>query len=222
MAESIGQTIRKKRKELRITIDGLGQMVGAHAQTIQKIESDVIVQSRYFAPICQALGLDPAIIPLPGSGRGQRTGNPGPNNGAQNSLMQQRIFQAPHHDPRAVGLPVFVSIYADDVCVFTADPVDRQPPPLSQTDGAYSFIVAHECTHHMFKPGDLALVNPHAVAREGDDVVLREKSQGGNFVLAELAKLEGSRWVVLLNGKSHKFEKNKFPIIHRVIGKYSR
>jgi DNA-binding XRE family transcriptional regulator len=233
MTDTIGHRIRTRRKEMRITVDGLGKMVGAHAQTIQKIENNKITQSRYLIPICKALGLDPEAIPRPDSGRGKRSGvrehslvhelshfghfnggSQAPGSGGYSRRLDLDVVIRVH-------LPVFSTNYD---AVLSEDPVEQKVTPYATVAHAYGLRVATDEMAPAFKAGDTALIDPNQTARPGDDVVLREKSVGGKVVLCELKSADAAaHYTVHLHGKpSRKVEKKIYPIIHRVVGKYSR
>lgn len=220
--ETIGQKIRKRRKEMRITADGLGEMVGAHAQTINKIEQDEIQQSRYLIPICNVLGIDPSLLPPIVAGRGKRTGK------QVERRDEDSISPATMRAPRAFlsysQFPIFNST-ADKNAMISSSPIDfmQRPVPLSNVTESYGVMIGTDAHAPAFKVGDIALIHPHLVARPGDDVLLRERKDGGKIVLAELTSVTATHYAVKEHKKtSRRISKKEFPICHRVIGKYSR
>ncbi|WP_277668812.1 helix-turn-helix domain-containing protein [Caproiciproducens galactitolivorans] len=64
MIRTIGDNIRRKRKEKGLTLDDLGKQVGVNRQTIQRYESGVIsnIPSDKIEKMASALGCSPSDL----------------------------------------------------------------------------------------------------------------------------------------------------------------
>lgn len=112
--------------------------------------------------------------------------------------------------------------------IVTFEPVDyvKRPTILQNVRGGYGIIIVGESMVPAYRPGDMALVNPHLPAARDSDVILYHTPPDGGEAEAMV------KWLVAFNDrewtleqyrppKQFKESRVEWPICHRVVGKYN-
>jgi len=210
-----GQTIRRRRKELRLSQQALGAAVGAHPQTIDKIERGQIKFSRYLFPIADRLGIlheltlgghHPALPTVP----------------ADASATEPPPLVGPR------DVPVFGSIESGRDMHLSGAPISYtlRPLPLATVKEAYAVLVSTEAMHPVYEVGDTILLHPHLPPEAGKDVLLRLKHNDGELAaIGRLERITDSNWIVRQWNRGNRtvsYDRGRWPRCHRIIGKYNR
>lgn len=216
-----GQKIHAKRKELGLEQSVLAADVGTHQQTIDKIERGIIKKSSYLPRIAARLGmdlkeLDPDL---------ERVVN-------QNSSYALDAERVPQNNLSRMDadLPIYAAAEGGEVTVIvTVEPIDwrHRGTPLASVRGGYGLIVTGESMVPTYRPSQIVLVNPHLSPRPEDGVIL----YGGEVVgevratIKEYVGQTATEWVLRRyqpEAKTFRLKKTEWPIVHVVVGTYSR
>lgn len=213
MSDSPATLIRTARKARDLSQAELGRRVGAPQQTIEKIEKGTIRHSRLFPKLAVELGL-PLERLLPEVARD----NP------QKSPLSELVG--------ARDLPVHAATMGGPgEMIVSTDPVDwvLRPDPLRNVTKGYGVIVVGESMVPEFRPGDIALVNPHLPPMRGEVFIFYSAREGDmHSTIKHLVKWTEKAWIVQQwnppkGGRAEfQLERKVWPTMHRVVGKYSR
>ena len=213
----IGQKIRRRREELRLSQADLGRQVGVSQATIDKIEAGHTARSRYLPLIAVKLGLaledlDPALAGLGGPATASLI--PGAN------LIGERDF------------PIYASAEGGlGQIILSSDAVDvmPRPAPLSHVKGAYGLYITGESMVPEFEPGDIAMVNPHLpLVADVTCIFYGEREGAARATIKRLIRQTADVWHVKQwnppEGMKPQFTlpKAEWAVCHRVLGKFSR
>jgi transcriptional regulator with XRE-family HTH domain len=195
----------------------LGRRVNTSKQTIEKIETGLTRQSSLLPEVARELGvtLDAIMKPFAGKpGAGAEAAEPAPSRAAG--------FAAPSQ-----GIPVFgCALGAGGALVVTFEPIDylRRPGPLMHVQGAYALLADGSAMVPAIEPGDLALLNPRLFPRRGMNALfLQEGEEAATAVLKRYEGQTDRHWKVFQwqPSKQMTLEKEAWPRVHAVVGKYS-
>lgn len=205
----LGENVRRLRTERGFSQAKLAKMIGAKSQnTIVAIEAGG--RTTHVPALARALKV--SIHDLD------------PDTSAQESFIID--------DPGLIGakdLPLYASVDAGEgALVVSSDPVDRigRPAPLAHVRGGYGVIVAGESMSPLYRPGEVALVNPHLPPRVEDACIFR-KEENGEFhaTIKEYCGQTKDLWKVKRYQPTEiefTLKKRDWPDCHVVIGKYTR
>ena len=209
-----------RRQAVGWSQERLAGLAGTTQQTIDRIERGLFKRTPSALPkIAHALGvnlydLDPSLgqgVPRASGGR----------------VDDRTEFGLPNHGPR--DLPVYAAAEGGQgTVIVTTEAVDwvRRPAPLATAKGGYAILVVGESMVPRYRPGDTLLVNPHIPARREDGVVLYAGEVSGDVraTVKEFVRSTEKHWVVrrYLPETEIKLLKTEWPIIHVVVGAYSR
>lgn len=204
----IGRKIRTRREQLGWSQQELADKVGIRQQSLYAIEKNRTQKSRYLPKIAHVLGLDLVDLDI----------SLGPSVEARTS-----------HPLFGEGnLPIFGTVEGGSgVLILSSDPIDTivRPAPLANVRSSYGVIVTNESMIPVFRPGDIALVNPHLPPHPNEEVVLQCERHGSRFGMIKTFVRSSSHAYHLRQWnprrdftRSHK----EWPSCHLVIGKYSR
>src|SRR5262245_37249342 len=181
----IGRMIRAKRLQLNMSQTELADQIGAHEQTIHKIESGIIKYSRYFDQIGRILSLD--LI--------DKWSHDNANGSVAPSSVR-RLGDLPVHgampyerDHRMILLtPVAASATARLQC-------------LQNVTGAYAFPIVNNLMAPAYEIGDEVQVNPLLPPEPGRDLVFysKPKTAGGEqgVCVARVVAVTAKSWSVM-------------------------
>jgi len=216
----IGQKIRRRREELRLSQADLGRQVGVSQATIDKIEAGHTARSRYLPMIAVKLGLpleeiDPGLAALNASG-----GLTGPVLPKMEIPVGDRDF--PIH-ASAEGGQGQIILSSDPVYVMP------RPAPLTHVKGAYGLYITGESMVPEFEPGDIAMVNPHLpIVADVTCIFYAEREGSTRATIKRLVRQTPDQWHVKQwnppEGMKPQFTlaRAEWTVCHRVLGKFSR
>lgn len=103
----------------------------------------------------------------------------------------------------------------------------RWPSILAGVRGAYGIRVDGESMVPAFRPGDFALVHPHALPESETDVILFDhdpKTGDAEALIKRLIGVTEKVWKLEQYNPAKKFTADRadWPICHRVVGRYDR
>lgn len=103
----------------------------------------------------------------------------------------------------------------------------RWPSILAGVVGAYGIRVDGESMVPAFRPGDFALVHPHALPEAETDVILFDhdpKTGDAEALIKRLVGVTEKVWKLEQYNPAKKFNTDRadWPICHRVVGRYDR
>lgn len=234
---AVARVIRMRREEMRLGQRELAELVGAHAQTMNKIERGEIEYSRFFPKLEVALQLP------------------------QGSLTQHTVVQPKGHldiqmSRRYRGVSTHETLdgrftqvnngFVEDLPLFSSEVINfdehvmalsaaaisltARPSILADAKDAYAVLVSTFSMIPAYEPGDTIYVSPDLPALDHKDVLLRRAGDspgGADVILCRLMEITATHWVVREYGTSHKPRDRKvlrkaFPLCHRVICTFSR
>lgn len=248
--KEIGQTIAKRRKELGWSQKELGDKIGAHNQTIVKIERGEIRFSKFLFSIETSLGLPQgSLTGAAGESftqfahlRARASNLPTPPAFTHHAAPLASITAGSSFEPAQVArdlvhsLAVYGTALRGTKMVIQPQAIDFtfRPKPLESVRDAYALLWIGESMAPVFEPGDTLLINPHMPSFAGNDVLLRtkDKDKDDATTVCILGRLMGTTEQAYTireyhgcgKGKHHprRIDRKDYPICHRVVGKYSR
>jgi phage repressor protein C with HTH and peptisase S24 domain len=212
----MGQKIRRRREELRLSQADLGREVGVSPATIDKIESGHTARSRYLPMIAVKLGvpleeLDTQLAALGGAATQFLPAV---------DLVGERDF------------PIYASAEGGQgQIIVSTDAVDfmPRPAPLAHVKGAYGLYITGESMVPEFEPGDVAMVNPYLpLVADVTCVFYGERDGAPRATIKRLMRQSADAWHVKQWNPPEKMKaeftlaKSEWPVCHRTLGKYSR
>lgn len=111
--------------------------------------------------------------------------------------------------------------------VITFDAIDwvKRPSVLDNVKGGYAIYIVGESMVPAFRPGDMALINPHLPPQIETDVVLYHVPPDGDAecIIKRLVGYNDRDWKLEQYNPAEKFTeaRDSWPVCHRVVGKYS-
>jgi len=199
--------IKQRRKQLGLSQRQLAEIVGSHAQTVDKIERGHITFSRYLDQIEQHLG----IKPKPAEARD----------------AEQGIDKIPIYGTSAATMRAAMMLQDQTEAAHAVLP----PACLRGKRSAYGGLVSSNAMAPVFQTGDSFFCDPHLAPAPGKFVLLRQKPpwQRGEVMLCQLLGFDEWWWrVVLFNsgGKDKRPREQRmtlsradYPICHRIVAK---
>lgn len=112
--------------------------------------------------------------------------------------------------------------------IVTFDPIDwvKRPVVLERVKGAYGILVVSTSMWPMYRPNDIALINPHLAPTADTEVVLYHTPPNGESeaMIKTLVGSSSREWKLRQYNPMQDFEADRvdWPICHRVVGKYDR
>lgn len=225
--ETFGNLVKERREALGLSQEDLAAAANTSQGTIDKIENNRSLRSRFLPAVFTALGLPLDLLSQ--------------NSPAEIHFKKQAASQA--NQPilskaelvKDNDLPIFASARGgliEDSMIVTSEPIDhvKRPSPLSSVRGAYGVYVIGDSMSPVYEQGDLLLVNPHVPPRPGDDVILCSANGNGEHyaIVKRLIKSTSEEWHLRQfnppAGQEGEFflDKYDWPISHLVVGSYKR
>jgi len=219
----VGELVRKRRKELGFSQPNLARLVGAHVQTLNKIEAGEIKFSKYFYRLETVLGI--SIVPK-----------------AQGNNPQAEVFKrlaAAYRDLPLYGAMQMErshKLFANGAFLFTEEPIDmiERPEWLRYNKQAYALKITNDAMSPRFNAGERVVVDPLLEPKPNTDVVLRTniiagdlqtqpragKTHGGTVV--HLIEVTKANWLVQQHnhrkGVCFSLLRKHWPVCHRIVG----
>ena len=138
-------------------------------------------------------------------------------------VIQGSTLVSPHRD-----LPVYAAAMGGNGHqVITFDAIDwvKRPAVLDNVKGGYAIYIVGDSMVPAFRPGDLALINPHLPAQRDTDVVLFHvpPHDEAECIIKRLIGFNDRDWKLEQYNPYKEFPepRESWPICHRVVGKYS-
>lgn len=229
--------IRAQREKLGLSQARVAELAGTSQQTVDRIERGETQASRFIPEIRRALGLQTiasddemrsAITRLQELHKtpvGPRRRDVWTDE--QQFRLAGNLGQADATEFPPEHLPVYRVGLFDAEHSIGGEPVDfiRRPGPLMNVRDAYGVIVFSDEMAPLFRPGDVALVNPNIPPRRDNEVILRGKREWGEAtVIRTLDGATPEAWLTLARDH-HQIEelpRSEWPLCQVIVGKYSR
>lgn len=125
-------------------------------------------------------------------------------------------------------MPIYAAAQGGDGHVIvTFDAVDyvKRPAELENVRGGYGLLIVSDSMVPAFRPGDMALVNPHLPPAKEKNVILYHTPPHGGDIEAIVKQLNGwndREWFLQQWNPMQEFAefRQEWPICHRVVGRY--
>jgi phage repressor protein C with HTH and peptisase S24 domain len=205
------------RKAKRLSQNELAAAAKVSQQLVASIETGMTRTTKYLVRFASVLDVPPSRLdPEWTSVEEERLAG-----GLPGSTVSAR------HD-----LPIHASADAGNgFLTITSDPVDwlPRPPLIAQVRNSYGLYVTGESMVPEFEPGDIALVNPHLPVVADTTCIFYQALEGEvRASIKRLRRKAGDSWYLRQwnppAGMKADFtlSRKEWPIVHRVVGKYSR
>lgn len=195
MTEEVKDIVRRRRIEFGLSQLKLGQLIGSHGQTINKIEKGEVKWSRYFERLERQLQLPPGTLTTKS-----------PKNG---SVPEPKILQIPHHYssnpgpsmlPVAADLPVYRTIM-ENGDTFLSEQPDRfeyRPAELRNVRDSYAIIITDGAFVPFYERRSIIFVDAWMPVAPHRDCVLCEKEphKGGRILIARLIDVADDVYII--------------------------
>ncbi|MCX5570593.1 S24 family peptidase [Kaistia nematophila] len=112
--------------------------------------------------------------------------------------------------------------------IVTFDPIDwvKRPVILERVKGAYGILVVNTSMSPLYRPNDIALINPHLAPTPDTEVVLYHMPPNGESeaMIKTLVSSAAKEWRLRQYNPAQDFSVDRvdWPVCHRVVGKYDR
>lgn len=214
---SIGERVRARRQALDKSQEWLAERARTSQATIDKIEHNRSLRSKFLPAVFAALGLplDELVTDMAPM-----------NMEGLDGQSQKEPLLVPASSKK--DLPVFSSAEGGPGgIIFSPEPIDyvSRPEPLANVKAGYAMYVVGESMSPAFEQGDLLLINPHLPFRPGYDVLIYRVDHGQNeAVVKRLRKATAEQWQLeqFNPAKTLTLPRGLWPICHVIVGKYSR
>lgn len=210
------EKIRRKREELGYSQEYVAQKVGMKQQSYDAVEAGRTIKSRFLPEILTTLGL-PLTELSPSLAVSNDTKFTSGRGGLGSAVLSEDLL----------SLPVYASAEGGQgILIINQSPIDTvpRPEPLATVRGAYAVLITGDSMVPRYRPGDLALVNPHLPPRREDGVILYSEERD-KAAIKEFVRQEGSLWRLkryLPKQAEFTLSRKEWPVCHVVVGSYSR
>lgn len=207
----VGAAIREAREARKWTQEYLARMCDTDQSTVGRTELGQFKRLTVtIYRMIEVLGIRP----------------PGADPRGLDIVVQSRQPTLP--EPPSAEMDVFGTAEGGaGALILTADAVDtvQRPPSLANVRGAYGVLITGTSMVPAFKPGEVALVNPHLPPRADDDVVLQRDDNGTRYgIIKTFVRELPDEWKLMQWNPKKMLARSKqeWPQCHVVVGKYSR
>lgn len=208
---SLAKKIRAERLLRGWSQADLGQRIGITQAAIKKIETGQTAQSKHLPRIALELGINLTDYL-------SRVADP---------TSTPTIFERGGRD-----LPIYAAAMGGrGEIIRSIEPVDwvGRPMPLANVREAYGIYVVGDSMAPEFRPGEIALVNPHLPTVGGEVYIFFCQEDGQDVAtIAELRRATGDKWLIHKHNPETgqkvetELSRQKWNRAHRVVGKLSR
>lgn len=187
----------------------LGKKSGCSQQLIAALESGATRSTKFLPRIAAALDVSPGQLDPDYAQLGASPTPPTP-------LMGGRDF------------PVHTAVEGGKgQVIISTDPIDyMERPAVANSRGAYGLYVVGESMVPEYRPGDIALVDPHLpiVPDEAYIFYSQDKAEETRATIKHLRRSSSAAWLLRQWNplKDFSLPRKEWPVCHRVVGKYSR
>jgi DNA-binding XRE family transcriptional regulator len=206
------QKIRAARLAKGWSQDFLAKQIGVSQPAIVNIERGWTVRSKFLSRIAKVLELDLTDL---------------------DEGLAELVFAPEGRNLRAdVNFPVHASHdHGPNGLIVEAKPTDYmpRPAPLAHVKGAYGVFVTGTSMEPEFRPGEIALVNPHLPINPGEAYIFYAEEPGfSRATIKWLRRETEDRWLVTQHnpppgtGRDLSLARSEWRWAHRLIGKYGR
>lgn len=212
-AKRIGEIIKRRCRELKISGAELARRVGIKQPSMSNIMKGLTKQSPHLAVIADRLGLPLAEL-IPDLTTGYK---PVDNFSHRGDIRPVRDF------------PVYFMEKGrtEGTFVVTAEAVEwvERPSLLMTVKESFGICVYGDAMAPLYKPGDIVFIHPYQPPVPGTDVIIRRTDDGDlRIVLGELVSETDADWKILQhrNHKTMTLGKADWSRCDRIVGKYNR
>lgn len=230
--ETIAHIVKQRREELGLSQEKLAELAGTSQATIDKIENERSLRSKFLPEIFTVLGLP--IEQLISHGQ-LRTGRAVVMDG-QHRLTAVKDETIPASALVGVAdLPIYASVRGgaiDDSVLVSPEPIDyvKRPEPLARAKNGYGLYIVGTSMEPAFRQGDLALIHPNLPPKAGDEVVVCSVDIHGEHyaIIKLLTKVTAEKWHLKQYNpapdepEEFTLDRNEWPTCHLVVGTYRR
>jgi transcriptional regulator with XRE-family HTH domain len=204
----------RRRREARLSQPELADRVGCSQQLIAALETGMTRSTKFLPRIAGALGAEPGQLDPDYAHAGRFASVP-----PLSPAMAERDF------------PIYASVeHGRGQMILSTDPVDymRRPWPVIRVNDAYGLYVAGESMVPEYRPGDIAIVNPHLPVVADEVYIFYGRDGRSKATIKHLSRALVDTWHVRQwnppegSDKDFILSREEWPICHRVLGKYSR
>lgn len=210
--ESVGEKVRRLRKERGWSQADLGSKVGMSQGGVAKLEAGNIENPRHLARIALVFGvrldeLDPSLADLPNI---------------------DAIAKADTLNPREGTLPVYASAEGGPGQIIrSAEPIDFIPRPIAVQNvrDAYGLIITGTSMEPELEQGDIAVINPALpILTDKTCIFYAEMNGEARATVKRLIKTTADKWHVRQHNPKKDFalSRKEWGIAHRVLSKHYR
>lgn len=128
----------------------------------------------------------------------------------------------------AIDLPVYAAAQGGDGhMIVTFDPIDyvKRPQPLANVKKGYGLLITGTSMVPAYRPGDIALMNPHLPPMRDTEVALYHTPPDGQAeaIIKTLVGFNDREWTVEQYNPARQFTefRKEWPVCHRAVGKYA-
>jgi phage repressor protein C with HTH and peptisase S24 domain len=211
-SKEIGQIIKAAREARGLSQAQLGALIGVKQASIFSIEAGDTQRSKFLPEIIRELAIAPEDVGLP-------------------KAVAPAAGMAPVGDPYGPrDFRIFTAAEggAGEI-IRSAEPVDWWPRPIEvqQVKGAYGMYIVGESMVPEFRPGNVAVINPHLPHVADKPYIFYAETESGvvRATVKLLRKQTGDAWHVTQHnpppGHKHDFTlpKKLWREAHRIVGR---
>jgi phage repressor protein C with HTH and peptisase S24 domain len=201
------ERIREARLAKGWSQEFLARQVGVSQPAIVNIERGWTARSKFLSRIARVLEIELTDLD---EGLAEITHTP-----------QTRVVTS------VVNFPILASTESGNDLIVDTRPTEHisRPAPLAHVKDAYGVFVTGSSMEPEFRPGDIALVNPHLpVIPNQAYIFYAEKPGSGRATIKWLRRDTEERWQITQHNPAKDFSlsRKEWLWAHRLIGKYAR
>jgi phage repressor protein C with HTH and peptisase S24 domain len=213
-SKEIGEIIKAAREAKGWSQGKLGSLIGIKQASIFSIEKGETARSKHLPEIVRELGLAPESVGLPAER--PQTDPLGPQQVADPYGPKDfEIFSAAEGGPGEI--------------LRSADPIDWWPRPIevARVTGAYGMYIVGTSMVPEFRPGHVAVINPHLPHIAEKPYIFYGETEAGSVraTVKELRRYTADAWHVRQHnpppGQKHDFTlpRKTWRVAHRIVGR---
>lgn len=214
---SLGQRIKQRREELRLSQTAVGKKAGGLAyQTIQDLENGASKGTKHLLAIAQALGVSPQWLE-----KGE-----GPKDGPALPTASAPIHHSQQGTQDRIKVLGMAECGPDGWSLWNGEVVDTvpRPPNLVGAANAYAVFITGSSMEPRYLPGEVVHIHPGKPITLGAFVLVQihppHEGDSPRAVIKRLIKRTGNKWVLEQYNPPKTFTLTSDEILsaHRVVG----